>query len=111
MTVKEFILLTKSNTDLMKALDTEKPDGFDAFVGFARRHGYNIDPVELDDKALSDVIGGFVPIPGIDMKNGLCWHKGCDGQILYVGNLFHDCECEKCHETHYWLWGFDYYTT
>ncbi len=111
MTVKEFISLTKTDAALMKALDTEKPDGLEAFVEFARRHGCEIDPGEVDDAVLSDVVGGFVPNLPPETKSGACWHTGCDGQIMNVLNPFKSCECAKCHEVHYWLWGFDYYTT
>lgn len=111
MTVKEFISLTKNDAELMKAFNAEKPEGVDALIEFARKHGYDIDRTAVDDAALSDAVGGAIPNIPPSVKNGLCWHKGCDGLILYVGNPFHDCECEKCHETHYWLWKFDYYTT
>ena len=111
MTVREFIMLTKNDAELMKALDAEKPEGLAAFVEFAKRHGCEIETEELKDAALSDVVGGMIPIQEPNAKAGLCWHTGCDGQILNVGDPFHDCECSKCHETHYWLWGFDYYTT
>lgn len=111
MTIKEFISLTQSDAKLMKALDTEKPEGFDAFVEFARKYGYSIEAEELDEITLSNVIGGMIPITEPSAKTGLCWHTGCKGQILNVGNLFRYCECERCHETHYWLWDFDYYTT
>lgn len=110
MTVKEFISLTRKDAVLMKALDAEKPEGLEAFVAFARRHGCNIDLKELDDIALSDVTGGHFAATMSTPKVGECRHTGCGGRILNVGNLFHDCECNMCHETHYWLWDFDYYT-
>lgn len=111
MTINEFILLTKKDAALMKALDTEKPDGVEEFVEFARRHGCDIGPEELTDAALADVVGGMIPNTNPNAKTGMCWHTGCGGEILNIGNPFRYCECKTCHETHYWLWDFDYYTT
>lgn len=111
MTIRDFIYLTKEDAELMKALDAEKPEGLKAFAEFAKRHGCDIEPEELTDAALSDVVGGMIPIQEPNAKAGICRHTGCGGEILNVGNLFRDCECKICHETHYWLWGFDYYTT
>ena len=111
MTFREFITLAKNDADLLKVLDAEKPEGCAAFIDFARRHGYSIESEELDDAALADVVGGVVPNNPPNAKVGLCWHTGCGGSILHVGNPFRSCVCEKCGETHYWLWSFDYYTT
>ena len=110
MTVREFISLTGSDASLKRALDAEKPEGLEAFVGFARRHGCNVDPNELDETALSDVTGGSFAITVGFSKAETCRHAGCGGEILHVGDPFHSCECSRCRENHYWLWDFDYYT-
>lgn len=35
-------------------------------------------------------------------------HNGCGGHIRNVGNPFASCFCDKCGETHYWHFSFDY---
>ena len=35
-------------------------------------------------------------------------HKNCGGEIMNVGNPFSSCYCDKCGETHYWHWSFDF---
>ena len=110
MTIAEFIETVKNDAALSGALEAEKPEGAKAFIEFAKKHGYEIGHGEIDESELCGITGGLVPPEGTSMKTGLCRHTGCGGVILNVMDLFHSCECEKCHETHYWLWSFDYYT-
>lgn len=45
---------------------------------------------------------------GIKHQDNFYQHKDCGGRIKYVGNLFKECVCEGCGETHYSIFQFDY---
>lgn len=62
---------------------------------------------ELNEDELKEVVAGTAFTCGT-YSFSIFIHANCGGNILHVGNPFASCYCDKCGETHYWLYSFDY---
>ena len=62
---------------------------------------------ELNEEELSEVSAGTAFTAGTYSFTNLI-HNNCGGVIHNVGNPFSSCYCDKCGETHYWHFSFDY---
>ncbi len=61
----------------------------------------------ITDEEAENVTGGTAFTAGT-YAFSVYIHKNCGGEILNVGNPFSSCVCNKCGETHYWHYSFDY---
>ena len=63
--------------------------------------------MELNEEELKEVTAGMAYGAGTYAYTVFI-HKNCGGEIMNVGNPFSSCYCDKCGETHYWHYSFEY---
>lgn len=91
----KFDEISRSISGLNKAEQREKADSIDRELS------------ELTEDELKDVAAGTAFSAG-SYAYSVFIHSNCGGEIMNVGDPFSSCYCNKCGETHYWHYSFDY---